>query len=225
MPHMSGPRIDAAVVCHTERLIAAAVAALLEERQVVRSTATTSSLTRLLSCLHRGVDVAVVFDGVDEDVSELFEAIRHGGLDTPVLLVSPVIDAGLVAQALEAGAAGMLPSSCSPELLCRSVIEARMGNAVVPTDIRAAVLEALRALRLRRHAARHRLSLLSGVDAHVLQALSDGLTVTEIARQMSLSPHTIRSHVRTLSDKLDVRGQLRIAAVGRSLIAAARCAE
>lgn len=221
---LCGPetRLEAILVCHREPLVGAATAAVLERRGVARSAGAVSSLTRLLSSLHRGIDVALVFDSVEENIAELFEALRHRGLATPVLIVSDRATPERTAQVLEWGAAGLLPPSCSPEELCEAVVDAHRGNAVLPSGMRGDILDALRARRLRRYAAQRQLAELSSVERHVLRALSDGMSVTRIAAAMSLSPHTVRSHVQTVGVKLSARGQLRIAATGRGLLAAAQ---
>jgi DNA-binding NarL/FixJ family response regulator len=214
--------LQTAVVCHPERLIAAATAAALRSSGAVRSTATVPSLTRLLSGLHRGVDVAVVFDAVGDDIPELFEALRHRGLSTPVLILSASSTPEVTAQALEWGAAGVLPLVCPVDELCHGVAAAHAGNAVFPGEQRREVLDALRARRLQRYQARRRLAQLSRSERRVLRSLADGTSITAIAAHMSISPHTVRSYVHTLGTKLDARGQLRLAAAGRDLLAAAR---
>jgi DNA-binding NarL/FixJ family response regulator len=49
-----------------------------------------------------------------------------------------------------------------------------------------------------------------------------GNSVCDIAPRLAVSPHAVRACVQSLADKLGVRGQLRIAAVGRELLAAAQ---
>lgn len=216
------PPLAEVIVCHPARLVASATAALLERRGVARCASTQPSLTRLLPSLHHGVDLAIVFDSVDEEVGDLLEAIRYRGLHTPVLLVSDVLRTDRVVEVLEQGVAGLIPSSCSPDALCRLVVEARSGRIVVPAAMRSAVLDALRARRMRRLAAWHQLAQLTRVESRVLGLLATGHTVTRIAGELSMSPYTIRGHVGALGHKLGARGQLRIAAAGRSLLASAR---
>ena len=213
--------LDTVVVCHPERLMAAATAAVLRSSGAARTTMTVPSLTRLLSYLHRGVDVAIVFDAVGDDIAELFEALRHRGLSTPVLILIDHTSPDRAAQALEWGAAGALPTRCSVAALLRGVADAHGGNAVFPDGQRGAVLEALRLRRLQRYYAQRRLSELSTSERRVLRSLADGKSVSDIAVRMSVSPHTVRSYVHTLGNKLGTHGQLRIAATGRTLLTAA----
>lgn len=218
----AGTPIASALVCHREALTASATAAALERHGVARRTVTTSTLTGTLAGLAAGVDLAVVFDGVDEDVAELFEAIRHRGVGTPVVIVSESDDPDDAARALESGASGVLPARCAVDDLCGALVSVSHGHVVVAGEMRAAVLETLRRRRVQQREARIRLAALSRVDLDILRLLCDGMTVTRIAARLSLSPHTVRGRVRIIGAQLGVAGQLRVAAVGRRLLAAAR---
>jgi DNA-binding NarL/FixJ family response regulator len=216
--------LETVVVCHPERLIAEATAALLKVTGTTRTATTAPTLTRLLSNLHRYVNVAVVFDAVGEDLADLFEALHHRGLPIPVLIVAEDATPDRVAHALELGAAGAVSASCSVDALCRGVRTAHSGNAVFPDGRRHEVLESLRSRRLRRYSAQSRLAELSQSERQALQLLAYGTSITDIAGRMSVSPHTVRSYIHNLGSKIGVRGQLRIAAAGRELLATARTA-
>jgi DNA-binding NarL/FixJ family response regulator len=219
--YRSGDRASEIVICHPERLIAAATGAVLRKAGVVDSYLTVPSLRRLLSSLHRGVVVAIVFDAVGDELCEVFEALRYRGLATPVLVVTDHFTAERAAEALEWGASGTVPASSPVDVLIEAVTNARDGNAVFALGQRSEILEALRLRRLRRYWARQQLARLSHAEVEVLRALVDGTSVADIARRMIISPSTVRTHVRSLSIKLGAQGQLRIAAVGRLLLAAA----
>lgn len=213
--------LASALVCHPEPLIAAAIAAAVEERHVASRTVCTSSLTAALSGLRTGVDIAVVFDSCSEDIIELFEAIRHRGAGTPVLVVTQSTDPARAALLLESGASGIVPASCGTDELCEALDKTRRGNVVIDGAMRTAVLEALRSRRVQRRAAQERLAQLSPTDVEVLRFLCDGLTVARIARRLSLSPYTVRGRIRVIGATLGVAGQLRIASLGRRLFAVA----
>jgi DNA-binding NarL/FixJ family response regulator len=226
---MNGPTLDTrpldtVVVCHPERLIAEATAALLKVTGTTRTATTVPTLTRLLSNLHRCVNVAVVFDAVGEDLADLFEALHHRGLPIPVLIVTDDATPDRVAQSLELGATGAVSAGCSVDALCRGVRTAYSGNAVLPDGRRHEVLESLRSRRLQRYAAQNRLAELSNNERQALQLLAYGTSITDIAGRMSVSPHTVRSYIHNLGSKIGVHGQLRIAAAGRDLLSTARAA-
>jgi DNA-binding NarL/FixJ family response regulator len=212
--------VASALVCHPEPLIAEAIAAAVRVREVASDTVCTSTLTGALSALRSGVDVAAVFDNCDEDVLDLFEAIRHRGVDTPVLVVIGSADAERAAVLLEAGASGIVPANCETSELCEALDSACRGNVVIDGAMRSQVLEVLRSHRVRRREAQAQLARLSPSDVTILRLLCDGLTVARIARRLSLSPHTVRGRIRGIGTSLGVAGQLKIAAAGRKLFAA-----
>lgn len=72
----------------------------------------------------------------------------------------------------------------------------------------------LRRLRGREAEAR-RLSSLTARERHILWALSHGLSASEIAQSEYLSLTTVRSHIRAVLTKLDVRSQLAAVAMAR----------
>lgn len=216
----SGP-LRSVLVCHREPLVAAAAAAVLESRHVTRRASTATSLTGALSGLAHGVDLAVVCDGADEEVTDLFEAIRHRGIRTPVVVVSESADPDYGARILEAGAAGLLPARCAAEELCGAALTASRGHVVIVGRMRGEVLGRLRVRRALQHDAQAHLAGLTPVDITILRMLSDGLTVSRIGARLSVSPHTVRGRVRVIGAHLGVAGQLRIAAAGRRLLAAA----
>lgn len=216
------PQLDTVVVCHREPLIGAAAAALIEGGGVARHTVVVDSVAHLLSRLGRAVEVGLVFDSVGEDVCDLFEAMHHRGLTTPILVVSTSADADYAAAVIEAGAAGLAYAWCSPRELHESILDARAGQIVIPSARRAEILEALRQRRLQRMEARQRLARLTMLDVRILRGLCDGLTVARIAERLLLSPHTVRGHVRAIGGVIGAHGQLGIAAAGRQLLAAAK---
>jgi DNA-binding NarL/FixJ family response regulator len=216
------PPIDTVAICHREQLVAAATAALIEDRGITRHTITVNSMAHLLSRLGPTVEVVVVFGGVGEDVPDLLEAMHHRGLTTPVLVVSASIDAADAAAVVEAGAAGVVYAWCDPEELHGSILDARAGQVVIPRAHRGEILDALRRRRTERIEARRVLARLSALDIRILQGLCDGMTVARIAERLLLSPHTVRGHVRAIGRSIGGNGQLGIAATGRHLLAAAR---
>jgi DNA-binding CsgD family transcriptional regulator len=58
-----------------------------------------------------------------------------------------------------------------------------------------------------------RTALLSDRELAVVEQLARGLVTEEIAEQMFLSPHTIRSHVKTAMRKLDARTRAHAVAI------------
>ena len=54
-------------------------------------------------------------------------------------------------------------------------------------------------------------------EAQVLELLADGLTQTQIARQLVISPRTVGTHIQNLLGKLDVHSRAQAVALAHRL--------
>ena len=109
-------------------------------------------------------------------------------------------------DSLRAGAAGYLLKDTDPERLpiaLRGVIE---GEAAVPRSLMARVIEEFRERDGRRTLPilKRRGIELTSREWDVLTMMRDGHTTAAIARQLSISPVTVRRHVSSTLQKLDV---------------------
>jgi len=59
-------------------------------------------------------------------------------------------------------------------------------------------------------------TMLTAREREVLQAVADGATNREIARQLWISPHTVRTHLEHIFEKLDVRTRTEATALLRN---------
>ncbi|MEQ1899870.1 MAG: response regulator transcription factor [Devosia sp.] len=117
--------------------------------------------------------------------------------DIPVMIVSAVEEPSTIQRALELGAAGYLPKSVGPAEIRAAIETALKGDIVVPmghditaTDRQATLLR--------------RLSTLTPQQVRVLMMLSDGLMNKQIAYELSISEATVKAHVSSILQKLDV---------------------
>jgi two-component system, NarL family, nitrate/nitrite response regulator NarL len=132
---------------------------------------------------------------------------------TNVVLLTAERRRTILAEYLEAGAAGWIrPSACLDEVdaaLSRVVA----GDSILGRNEHAALLEHLRVERTNALRLRERFDALTPREALVLGALSNGLSAEEIARQHFVALTTVRSQIRAVLQKLGVRSQLAAVAV------------
>lgn len=124
----------------------------------------------------------------------------------PRVLVLTTFDLDeVVDDAIAAGADGFLLKRATPEQVVTGIRTVAAGDALVAPAVTRRLLEALAA---RRGTGDPRTALaerLTEREADVLRALAGGLSNTEIARSMHLSPETVKTHVKHLLSKLEVR--------------------
>ncbi len=111
----------------------------------------------------------------------------------------------IVRRAIVEGCDGFLRKTATVDDVVRAVRRAYDGGAVFSdTDL-------LRAAGHRRDQGSP--TQLSARELEVLRHLADGQTTASIAKSLFVSPHTVRSHVRGILEKLDAHSKLEAVAI------------
>jgi two-component system NarL family response regulator len=122
-------------------------------------------------------------------------------------------DAGQVVDAVRRGAFGWLSKTADVDHLVRVIRGVARGEAWIPPDLLGHVLRALAAPR---SAARpDPLVSLTVRERDVLQCAVDGLSKVETARQLFVSPNTVRTHTQNMLGKLPVRSMIEAVSLAR----------
>ncbi|WP_330257400.1 response regulator transcription factor [Nocardia sp. NBC_00565] len=141
---------------------------------------------------------------------------RVGGIDAtrtlrardgapPVLVLTTFDDDQLLSGALRAGAAGFLLKDSPAEDLIRAVRTVAAGGAWLDPSVTGRVLSAYRTVRPVATREDSRLAELTAREYEVLELIGRGRVNTEIARELSISEVTVKSHVGHIFGKLELR--------------------
>jgi DNA-binding NarL/FixJ family response regulator len=124
----------------------------------------------------------------------------------PRVLVVTTFDLDeVVDDALDAGADGFLLKRATPEQLIDGIRTVFSGDALVSPTVTRRLLAAHAG---RRPPDRERLALaapLTERETAVLRALAEGLSNAEIAATIWVSPETVKTHIKSILSKLEVR--------------------
>jgi len=107
----------------------------------------------------------------------------------------------------------------SPLAFYDAVAEVASGDASIPDDL---VVQLLRTLNEEWHSTQESATVFAQLTEReklVLRLLSRGLSRSEIASRLKVSPNTVRTHLQHIMGKLGVRSQLAAAARGRQILA------
>jgi len=116
----------------------------------------------------------------------------------PILMLSMHNDGAIVSRILKAGAKGYVTKDCEPETLLGAIRKvARGGRFIDPALVDDMVFEHNEPESPQR--------LLSDREFQILQKLSSGLTLAEIAAELCLSPKTVSTHKTRLMQKLRLK--------------------
>ncbi|MGH3441885.1 MAG: LuxR C-terminal-related transcriptional regulator, partial [Nitriliruptorales bacterium] len=156
------------------------------------------------------VDAAVAAVGREPDDLDRLRRIRERLPRARAIALSSESAERLVIAAFVAGAHGFLVEPASPGLVRQAVLIAvRGGTFVDPRAARGLVDLALAGQRS------HGPFGLTVQQLRVLERLPQGLTNREIAEQLGLSDHTVKSHVREILRKLDAADRVEATVIAR----------
>lgn len=133
-----------------------------------------------------------------------------------VVVLSADHDTGHAVDAARVGVAAWVAKEQGAgelEMVLRGVVE---GSSWFPPDMLGPVLRELRADVSRTREADGALAVLSERERDVLAGMMDGKRGPQIARELSISADTVRTHIRNIFAKLDVHSRLEAVKVGRS---------
>ncbi len=136
-------------------------------------------------------------------------------LGAAVLVLTASEDAALLAECVEAGAAGVFSKGCPFAELLEVLTDAVRGETVLSPTARVELLDALHRRRSDDRARLERFAALAPRESAVLQALIDGRQAEEIANIAGVSVSTVRAQIRSVLQKLGVNSQLAAVALAR----------
>lgn len=110
---------------------------------------------------------------------------------TSIIVVSMVDDLDVISQVIEQGADGFIGKNVDPTGIAEAIMAIREGEVVVKYNPENPLLDP-------------RLSSLTVRQKQVLSLIAVGKTNKEIAKQLGISPFTVRIHVSTLLKSLGV---------------------
>ena len=174
-----------------------------------------ASGAEILECLKSArVDVALINASLQDGPLSGIGALRqmresHPDVRSVILFDSP--DPQLIADAFRAGARGVFCSSTSEfKGLCKCVERVHAGQIWANSDELNHVMEAFGQLAPLRVVNAAGLKLLSKREEDVVRLLAEGFGNRDIARELSLSEHTVKNYLFKIFDKLGVSSRVEV---------------
>src|SRR5512133_1359835 len=129
--------------------------------------------------------------------------------DTKVILLAQDTDIDLLLHAIRAGAVGVVGKKSGTQTVLRAVQAVLDGEGVVPRAMLPQLFRRL--LDMGDRATDAPLNRLSPREREVLALLGRGWSNAQIGRELYISPHTVRTHVQNILQKLEMHSKLEAA--------------
>ncbi|PYP54079.1 MAG: hypothetical protein DMD45_00170 [Gemmatimonadetes bacterium] len=159
-------------------------------------------------------DVIVLDGGPDPHMSFPVLLEQQQSRDaTPFVVLLEDVDGDTGARALRGGARAVLPRHAAPETIRAAVRAAAAGLASLPAAVARALLDGAS-----RDGARRPVDdgeqLLTPRELEILTLLGDGLVNKQIAVQLGISEHTVKTHLAAIYEKLEASNRAEAVATG-----------
>jgi DNA-binding NarL/FixJ family response regulator len=203
---MSDDRVSVLVVDDDEAFLLSARAAI-DPHPRLRLAALCTTLAEARAALAAEVPQVLMVDlGLpDGNGIELIREVAQAHPDTDVLVVTVFGDEAHVLASIEAGATGYLLKRSQPEALAETVLQLRDGGSPISPIIARQLLKRFKPPAPVAPASDE--AGLSEREREVLVYIAKGFTVAEIATMLTLSAHTVGTHVKRIYRKLSVHSR------------------
>jgi DNA-binding NarL/FixJ family response regulator len=141
----------------------------------------------------------------------VFMDVRMPGMDGIEATRRITIDEsrGAISDAIQAGVSGYLLKDASPEALVDAARNAVEGNAVIHPQLTKTFIEEVHLAETEGG----RAMPLSKREREILQKVADGATTRQVATDLGISPHTVKTHLERIFEKLGANDRAQAVAI------------
>jgi DNA-binding NarL/FixJ family response regulator len=138
---------------------------------------------------------------------EATQEIRSANPETKVILFTVEESRSVLAEAIRAGVSGYLLKEASASELLHAAKLAMKGDAVIHPSLTRAFIEEVQYIDQRPEAP------LSRRESQILQKVAWGATTKEVAHDLGISPHTVKTHLERIFEKLGANDRAQAVAI------------
>lgn len=138
----------------------------------------------------------------DSNGIEVLRKLKATRPELPVVLLSAHIDSGLIQQALKEQASGFIPKTSTPDVMLSAAQLVLNGGVYIPPEAMSAPSPLSSHTAPSYPNAQPGKAQLTQRQMDVLQQMKNGLSNKEIARQLHMSPSTVKVHVAAILREL-----------------------
>jgi len=142
------------------------------------------------------------------DGIEATRQILQAAPSTKVILITIDESRGAISQAIQAGVSGYLLKDASADALVDAARNAIEGNAVIHPQLTRTFIE-----EVRMGDAGSDTTPLSKREREILQRVADGATTKQVASDLGISPHTVKTHLERIFEKLGANDRAQAVAI------------
>jgi DNA-binding NarL/FixJ family response regulator len=208
-PDGPGPTTVRVLVVDDHQMFATSLAHALQSEPDLRVVGQATSVTGARNLMASAAPDVVLLDHrlPDGDGVGAIAGLHRIRPSAKIVVLTATTSDRLLVAAMEAGAAGFIAKTQRLDDVIAGVRAAAQGESVVSAKLLTRLLPRLQ----RRNGGRG--AELTEREREILDLLARGLSNADIARQLTISVHTVRNHVANLSAKLGAHSKLEVLSI------------
>lgn len=168
-----------------------------------------TGLQALEAAVRTEPDVALLYAGIEStDAIRTIGMLRERVPGCRVLILAGEEHHGTLAASIEAGASGFLTKGSPLAEVLEATRAVARGETVIPPQMLGGLLTRLTTRKRERDLAQERLDRLTSREREVLALLARGADNETIGAALVISPHTARTHIQNILNKLGAHSRL-----------------
>lgn len=191
------------VIVEDHTMMAEGLSAALEREDDIQVAGVATNLEEGLELSREWAPDVVLMDFrlPDGDAVDGMRLLGDHDPDLPVVIITADTSPELVERVVEAGCSGFLHKTKNVQQVSRAVRAAAGGEVVIAPDVLSSLVGRMRTQAKSR-------DNLTDRELEVLRLLARGKSTQAIADELDVSIHTVRNHVRNLTQKLGAHSKL-----------------
>jgi DNA-binding NarL/FixJ family response regulator len=216
--HPSAPSIDprrtgiTAVVVQTHQLTRSALRALLEARGIIVLGEAGTIDQACVSVAETAADVLISdVDVAGHSMIAALPSLRAASPRTRVVILTSTHDLCLHARALDAGATAVVPMEHSADVLMDAIKTIQDGSRWLAGSTRGGTFGKMPRRSIMDNPEVTKIRSLTRREHDIVRLVAEGLNNLQIAGRLFISQATVRNHLTSILDKLDLSNRFELA--------------
>ncbi|MFN0071164.1 MAG: LuxR C-terminal-related transcriptional regulator [Chloroflexota bacterium] len=190
-------------------LLGQALAIALADDPMIRvSAASTDPCAAVAFVRETRPDVVLVYLQLAQlDGTKVAQALRAAVPDVKIIVLASTLDHDTMFACAQAGAMGCVTEDFAPQALADAIKRVHAGEVLFTPEVLLDLIQGAHSRGMNTAVSRAPVSL-APREREVLQAIATGLSPEQVADLLSISIHTVRTHLKNAMAKLNSRSKL-----------------
>ena len=201
------------LIIEDNRLLRDGISIMLNEQPDMRVVATIGSGNNILLKTSQIKPHVILMDIGMKDIKDVsvVELIRKNMPDIKIIGMGFIPTQADIVEFVEAGASGFILKNATVKEFIATIRSVVQGVKVLPPSLAGSLFSHVIEIAIKKRGKIANVVRMTKREREIIVLIADGLSNKEIAQQLNIATHTVKSHVHNIMEKLALHTRLQIA--------------